>query len=47
MALAESYAETVVFCKFKFPKIAGKNGEFCISILEKIAGRSAGLSDAA
>lgn len=29
-----------VFCKSLFPKIADKNGESCISILEKIAGCS-------
>lgn len=27
-----------VFCKYKFPKVASKNGENCISILEKVAG---------
>ena len=27
-----------VFCKSKIPKIAAKNGELCISILEKVAG---------
>ena len=31
----------VVFCKSKFPKVASKNGESCISILEKIAGCTA------
>jgi len=29
-----------VFCKYKIPKVAGKNGESCISILEKVADMS-------
>ena len=36
----------VVFCKCKFLKFADKNGEFCISVLEKVAGCPAGLPDA-
>lgn len=36
----------IVFCKCKFPKFADKNGEFCISVLEKVAGCPAGLPDA-
>lgn len=35
-----------VFCKCKFLKFADKNGEFCISVLEKVAGCPAGLPDA-
>ena len=35
-----------VFCKCKFLKFADKNGEFCISVLEKVAGCPAGLLDA-
>ena len=30
-----------VFCKCKFPKVASKNGEICISVLEKVAGCAA------
>lgn len=30
-----------VFCKCKFPKVASKNGEICISVLEKVAGGAA------
>ena len=44
-----SFAEqsyTDVFCKCKFLKFADKNGEFCISVLEKVAGCPAGLPDA-
>ena len=33
----------VVFCKYKLPKVADKNGELCISILEIIAGCPMGL----
>ena len=29
------------FCKCKFPKVASKNGEICISVLEKVAGCAA------
>lgn len=36
----------IVFCKCKFLKFADKNGEFCISVLEKVAGCPAGLPDA-
>lgn len=36
----------LVFCKCKFLKFADKNGEFCISVLEKVAGCPAGLPDA-
>lgn len=39
-------AEKCVFCKCKFLKFADKNGEFCISVLEKVAGCPAGLPDA-
>ena len=28
-----------VFCKHKIQKVAGKNGECCISVLENVAGR--------
>ena len=35
-----------VFCKCKFPKFADKNGEYCISVLEKVADCPAGLPDA-
>ena len=38
--------ESLVFCKCKFLKFADKNGEFCISVLEKVAGCPAGLPDA-
>ena len=38
--------DTYVFCKCKFLKFADKNGEFCISVLEKVAGCPAGLPDA-
>ena len=48
----ESYLDYIlwillfVFCKCKFLKFADKNGEFCISVLEKVAGCPAGLPDA-
>lgn len=38
--------QSPVFCKCKFLKFADKNGEFCISVLEKVAGCPAGLPDA-
>ena len=38
--------DVLVFCKCKFLKFADKNGEFCISVLEKVAGCPAGLPDA-
>ena len=38
--------DIIVFCKCKFLKFADKNGEFCISVLEKVAGCPAGLPDA-
>lgn len=38
--------KSLVFCKCKFLKFADKNGEFCISVLEKVAGCPAGLPDA-
>ena len=34
---------TAVFCKYFFQKVASKNGECCISVLEKVAGYPAGL----
>lgn len=34
---------TVVFCKSEFPNFADKNGESCISVLEKVADRPAAL----
>ena len=34
---------SVVFCKSKFPNFADKNGESCISVLEKVADRPAAL----
>ena len=40
------YLQDIVFCKCKFLKFADKNGEFCISVLEKVAGCPAGLPDA-
>ena len=36
-----------VFCKYFFPKVASKNGECCISVLEKVAGCPAGLPSTA
>lgn len=44
-AARDIYAQHV-FCKCKFLKFADKNGEFCISVLEKVAGCPAGLPDA-
>ena len=38
--------DSCVFCKCKFPKFADKNGEYCISVLEKVADCPAGLPDA-
>ena len=40
------FEHKTVFCKCKFLKFADKNGEFCISVLEKVAGCPAGLPDA-
>ena len=42
----DSFFIPFVFCKCKFLKFADKNGEFCISVLEKVAGCPAGLPDA-
>lgn len=42
----EDHPDMDVFCKCKFLKFADKNGEFCISVLEKVAGCPAGLPDA-
>ena len=44
--LHSNSAPPPVFCKCKFLKFADKNGEFCISVLEKVAGCPAGLPDA-
>ena len=43
---ANDAVNLIVFCKCKFLKFADKNGEFCISVLEKVAGCPAGLLDA-
>ena len=46
-ALEECHSKNIfVFCKCKFPKFADKNGEYCISVLEKVADCPAGLPDA-
>ena len=44
--MAKLHGLNRVFCKCKFLKFADKNGEFCISVLEKVAGCPAGLPDA-
>ena len=45
-AIEANKDSNAVFCKCKFLKFADKNGEFCISVLEKVAGCPAGLPDA-
>ena len=45
-SLRDGLRKFAVFCKCKFLKFADKNGEFCISVLEKVAGCPAGLPDA-
>ena len=32
-------AVTIVYCRIKIPKVADKNGESCISKMEKVAGQ--------